>query len=152
MSQPSKKVSGSEIIDNGDVVFSWSGSLLIDIWCGGKGALNQHLFKVTSDHYPSWFYYYWTKYYMIEFQRIAAGKATTMGHIKRQHLSEALVVVPSDEILQVAHRLISPLIAVLINNNLQSRTLAELRDALLPKLISGQIRVSDAERLIGDAP
>ena len=36
------------IIDNGDVVFSWSGSLVVDLWCGGKAALNQHLFKVTS--------------------------------------------------------------------------------------------------------
>ena len=40
------------IIDNGDVVFSWSGSLMVDIWCGGKAALNQHLFKVSSTKYP----------------------------------------------------------------------------------------------------
>jgi type I restriction enzyme S subunit len=43
------------IIRNGDVLFSWSGSLEIEIWCGGKGALNQHLFKVTSDEVPSGF-------------------------------------------------------------------------------------------------
>ena len=49
------------IIDDGDVLFSWSGSLEVVIWCGGKGALNQHLFKVTSNHYPKWYYYLWTK-------------------------------------------------------------------------------------------
>lgn len=35
-------------IHNGDVIFSWSGTLLVDVWCGGDCGLNQHLFKVTS--------------------------------------------------------------------------------------------------------
>ena len=87
------------IIDNGDVIFSWSGSLLVDIWCGGKAALNQHLFKVTSKRYPKWFYYFYTKYHLAEFQRIAYDKAVTMGHIKREHLSAAKCIVPNDELL-----------------------------------------------------
>lgn len=36
------------IVEDGDVIFSWSGSLLVDFWCGGTCGLNQHLFKVTS--------------------------------------------------------------------------------------------------------
>ena len=87
------------IIDNGDVIFSWSGSLLVDIWCGGKAALNQHLFKVTSKRYPKWFYYFYTKYHLAEFQRIAYDKAVTMGHIKREHLSAAKCIMPNDELL-----------------------------------------------------
>lgn len=67
------------IIDNGDVVFSWSGSLMVDIWCGGKAALNQHLFKVSSTKYPKWLYYKYTAHHLIEFQRIAEAKAVTMG-------------------------------------------------------------------------
>ncbi|RLG25602.1 hypothetical protein DRN85_05445 [Methanosarcinales archaeon] len=70
------------IITDGDLLFSWSGSLEIRIWCGGRGALNQHLFKVTSEKYPKWFYYFWIKRYLPEFRHIAAGKATTMGHIQ----------------------------------------------------------------------
>ena len=45
------------IVHDGDVIFSWSGSLLVDIWCGGTCGLNQHLFKVTSETYDQWFYY-----------------------------------------------------------------------------------------------
>ena len=33
------------IIDDGDIVFAWSGTLMVKIWCGGKAGLNQHLFK-----------------------------------------------------------------------------------------------------------
>jgi len=40
------------IVDDGDVLFSWSGSLEVELWCGGRGALNQHLFKVTSSDFP----------------------------------------------------------------------------------------------------
>ena len=45
------------VVRDGDVLFSWSGSLELDIWAGGEGALNQHLFKVTSAEYPKWVYY-----------------------------------------------------------------------------------------------
>ena len=129
------------IIEDGDILFSWSGSLEVVVWCGGKGALNQHLFKVSSDKYPKWFYYYWTKYHLLDFQEIAAGKATTMGHIQRYHLSAAKVFVPNDDKLHEMDRHMSPLLQRIIVNNLESRTLASLRDSLLPKLMRGEVRV-----------
>lgn len=50
------------VVVNGDIIFSWSGSLVLAIWKYGKGALNQHLFKVTSKFYPKWFFHYWIKH------------------------------------------------------------------------------------------
>lgn len=44
----SPNIKTNYIIHDGDVIFSWSGSLLVDFWCGGICGLNQHLFKVTS--------------------------------------------------------------------------------------------------------
>ena len=104
------------IVNDGDILFSWSGSLEVVIWCGGKGALNQHLFRVTSTKYPKWFYYLWTKYHLPEFQEIAAGKATTMGHIQRHHLSAAKVLVPDDNRLQEMDKFMSPLLEKIIFN------------------------------------
>lgn len=147
----SSHIKASCIIDDGDIIFSWSGSLLVDIWCGGKGALNQHLFKVTSANYPKWFYYFWTKEHLSDFQDIASGKATTMGHIQRHHLSAALSVVPRRECLEKADKIISPMIESIVNNRIQSRTLTALRDSLLPKLLSGEIRVRQAEKLVAEA-
>jgi type I restriction enzyme, S subunit len=136
------------IVEDGDILFSWSGSLVVVAWCGGKGALNQHLFKVTSEKYPKWFYYYWTKYHLADFQEIAAGKATTMGHIQRHHLKEAKVLVPSDEELKEMDKVMSPLLDKIILNNLESRTLGSLRDSLLPKLMKGEVRVKDVEKIL----
>ena len=133
------KLPPNYIVQDGDVLFSWSGSLEVELWCGGLGALNQHLFKVTSLEFPKWFYYLWTLYHLDEFRLIAADKATTMGHIQRGHLTAAKVLIPPRPLLEVMTRTMSPLIDQLIANRIQSRTLATLRDTLLPKLLSGEI-------------
>lgn len=131
------------IIHNGDVVFSWSGSLLVDIWCGGTCGLNQHLFKVTSDVYDKWFYYLWTAHHLARFIAIAADKATTMGHIKREELAKAEVLIPCEEDYTSFNSIMQPIFELIISNRIESRKLAALRDELLPKLMTGEIDVSD---------
>lgn len=136
------------IINNGDIIFSWSGSLDVVVWNFGKGALNQHLFKVYSDKYPKWFYYYWTLNHLQSFQHIAKSKATTMGHIQRKHLSEALCRVPNSDLLKQASKAFYPILKKIINNGQHIQTLTKTRDTLLPKLMNGQIRVNQIESLI----
>lgn len=139
----SPNIDSKFIIDDGDIVFSWSGSLMVDIWCGGKAALNQHLFKVTSTEYPKWFYFSYTKRHLAEFQHIAQSKAVTMGHIKREHLSQALCVVPCMRLLRVGNNLIGTQLQKQIALRLENNTLIQVRDTLLPKLLSGEIDVSN---------
>lgn len=128
-------------IHNGDVFFSWSGTLLVDVWCGGDCGLNQHLFKVTSKDYPKWFYYYWTKHHLREFIHIAKDKAVTMGHIKRGHLEEAMVAIPDNDSMEKAHELFEPILSKMISLRLENSRLSLLRDTLLPRLMSGEIEV-----------
>jgi len=135
------------IVEDGDVLFSWSGSLECVLWAGGRGALNQHLFKVTSARYPKWFCYLGVHHHLNDFRHIAAGKATTMGHIQRHHLSDAKLVVPPKQLLRAMDAVMGPLIESTWRRQVQSRTLAAVRDVLLPKLISGELRVKGAERI-----
>jgi len=137
----STELPGEYVVKNGDVLFSWSGSLLVKIWCGGRGALNQHLFKVTSDLYPKWFYYLWTKYHLLMFRAIASDKATTMGHIKRKNLSEAKALIPGSELLNGMTGIFQPLVEQSIQKKLESKMIEKVRDALIPKLISGELSV-----------
>lgn len=134
-------VPGKYIINDGDILFSWSGSLEVVIWSHGKGVLNQHLFKVSSEQYPEWFYYFWVKHYLPEFRNIAQDKATTMGHIQRHHVSDALVVIPSPDKMKYFDAEIKPMFDKIKYNLTQIRTLTRLRDTLLPKLMSGEVRV-----------
>lgn len=133
------------IIRDGDVIFSWSGSLLVDLWCGGVCGLNQHLFKVTSEKYDKWFYYLWTNYHLDRFIAVAADKATTMGHIKREELSKAEVLIPSASDYAKISALIKPIIDLIVANRIENRQLVQLRDELLPKLMSGEIDVSSIQ-------
>lgn len=130
-------------IHNGDVIFSWSGTLLVDVWCGGDCGLNQHLFKVTSKDYPKWFYYYWTKHHLQEFIHIAKDKAVTMGHIKRGHLEEAMVAIPDNDSMEKAHELFEPILSKMISLRLENSRLSLLRDTLLPRLMSGKLEVPE---------
>jgi type I restriction enzyme S subunit len=139
----SKDIPSEIKVEDGDVLFSWSGSLECVVWTSGSGALNQHLFKVTSEQYPKWFYLGWIQHHLPEFRRIAAAKATTMGHIQRHHLREALVAVPPASFIRAASNHFDTLLQASISAKLQSRTLAALRDTLLPKLISGELRVNN---------
>jgi type I restriction enzyme S subunit len=136
------------IVKDGDILFSWSGSLECVLWAGGEGALNQHLFKVTSATYPLWLCYLGVHLHLEHFRHIAAGKATTMGHIQRHHLSDAQLVVPRAQLLRAIAEHIEPIIESLWKRAVESRTLAAVRDALLPKLISGELRVKDAQKFI----
>lgn len=128
-------------IQDGDVIFSWSGTLMVKIWSGGVGGLNQHLFKVTSDKYDKWFYYMWTLKHLERFRAIAKDKATTMGHIKRSHLSESKVLIPKDSNMKILSSIMNPIFKQMIGISIQNGNLKIIRDALLPKLMSGEIRI-----------
>ena len=136
------------VVKDGDFLFSWSGSLLAKFWTDGEGALNQHLFKVTSDRYPRWFFSQWVHHHLEEFQAIAASKATTMGHIQRGHLSAAMTICPPDHVVSKMDETIGPLVEQAIANEFESRTLAHTRNLLLPKLMSGEIRLREAENAV----
>jgi type I restriction enzyme S subunit len=144
----STAVPSDYVVRDGDVLFSWSGSLAVDIWCGGDGALNQHLFKVTSKTYGKWFFYQWVNHHLPDFQEIAQGKATTMGHIQRHHLSEAKVLIPPPSLLAAMDSAFTALLDRAFGLRSQSKDLGSIRDALLPKLISGEIRIPDAEKML----
>ena len=129
------------IIHDGDVIFSWSGSLEIVIWADGNGALNQHLFKVTSKIFPKWFYYCWIVQYMPKYKHIAASKRTTMGHIQKHHLSKSIITIPDNTVFQKMDLMMSSLMEKIIQTKLNLKNLIQIRDSVLPKLMSGKIRI-----------
>jgi type I restriction enzyme S subunit len=71
-----------------------------------------------------------------------------MGHIQRKHLTDARIAVAPSSSMKKFDALVAPLFDQMVNIAQQSRTLAQLRDTLLPKLISGQLRVKDAEAFL----
>lgn len=138
------------LVRPGDLLFSWSGSLAIARWFRPEGIVNQHIFKVVpAAGIPMWLICELINSKLAMFKGIAADKATTMGHIQRRHLDE-MVSIPVQERVPELDAFLGPLWDRALLAEQESLNLAELRDALLPRLMSGVIRVRDAEKIVED--
>ena len=127
-------------IDTGDLLFSWSATLLVNEWFDGPALLNQHLFKVIPriDSYK-------------RFLRFALEAAipsllgqsvgATMQHIRKSALDEYRVLVPSDEVRISFANIVDPICDQVITLRKQITALTAARDELLPRLMSGAIQV-----------
>ena len=136
----SANITSEAIIENGDVLFAWSASLEVMLWGLGKGALNQHIFKVTSNNgFPKSFYYFQLMEYVGHFKKIAEAKKTTMGHITKDHLEQSQIVVPpSADLPKKLEKKIAPLMDKIVSLSSERIYLTHLRDSLLPMLMNGQ--------------
>ncbi len=135
----------------GDVLFAWSGSLTLSRWFRDEAIINQHIFKVIPrPGYPTWLVYGLIARKLDDFKATAANKATTMGHIQRHHLDE-VVPVPEPERIANDDTVMSALWQRALSAERESLKLAAMRDALLPLLMSGKVRIKDAEKAVGDA-
>lgn len=134
----------------GDVLFAWSGSLAVARWYRPEAIINQHIFKVIpKNNMPLWLAFELVRIKLAEFRAIAAGKATTMGHIQRRHLDEP-VPMPTTRFLPRLDAQLKPLWDRALAAEQETLALAALRDTLLPQLMSGKLRVRDAERIVED--
>jgi type I restriction enzyme S subunit len=136
----------------GDVLMSWSGSLSVYRWALDEAIVNQHIFKVLPvDGYPAWLVFDRLNEAMPIFQRIAKDKATTMGHIQRGHLKSTLVHVPTAVKVSELDRQLAPPWERLLLADREIIELSNLRDTLLPELLSGRNRIAEAERAVTEA-
>ncbi len=142
-------------IDTGDMLYSWSGSpdtsLDVFLWTKGPALLNQHIFKVrTETAAQKRFVYYLLRQLRPILVEIARNKQTTgLGHITAADMRRLLVIRPSDPVLKAFDEMAGPLFDRCFSNEMEIATLYSILGTLLPKLISGEMRLKDAERFIG---
>ena len=94
---------------------------------------------LSCDQFPYAFIYHFLKNSKDEIISRAVGSAQQ--NISQDLLKQIDVVLPPKELLKRFHKAVNPLFQVIENNIKQSATLAAIRDALLPKLINGEIEV-----------
>lgn len=142
------EVPDDHIARPGDLLFAWSGSLTVARWYRPEAIVNQHIFKVIPNAgVPMWFVAQSVKAKLAEFRAIASDKATTMGHIQRHHL-DLPVSVPDPEAAAAMDSMMTSLWDVSLAREVENLRLATTRDELLPLLMSGKVRVRDAEKRV----
>ena len=130
-----KNIKDEVKVFDGDIIFSWSGTLAVKIWSGGEAGLNQHLFKVTSSIYPKWLYYLIVLYNLNNFKSIASDKATTMGHINRSHLEKTYFTIPQIKIIIKEYTYMETIIDKIIENKVSIKYLQETKEKVMLDLI-----------------
>lgn len=135
-----ERVPEKYLVTTGDLLFSWSATLMVIVWAGENGWLNQHLFKVIpKERISREFVLQSISNAIIEFSNLTTG--STMKHIQRNKLDQVFVNVPCAEIMQEYNTFGETLREQIINISSQIHKLTEARDRLLPKLMSGEIEV-----------
>ena len=135
-----ERVPAKYLIKAGDLLFSWSATLMVIIWSGEEGWLNQHLFKVTPvKGIDREFLLQSISNTIVEFQNLTTG--STMKHIQRNKLDQVFVNVPNAEIMKRYSDISEKTRSNILSLQSQLRLLTEARDRLLPKLMSGEITV-----------
>ncbi|WP_222861626.1 restriction endonuclease subunit S [Oceaniovalibus sp. ACAM 378] len=142
------------LIDDGELLFSWSGnpdtSIDTFLWSGGKAWLNQHIFAVRETGKRSKpFLHAMLKFLKPEFAELARNKQTTgLGHVTKADMKRMLICTAPKSVHQAFDELITPIFDRAFLLQMESRTLAQTRDLLLPKLISREIHLSGAESVV----
>lgn len=141
-------------ISHGELLFSWSGnpdtSIDAFVWIGGDAWLNQHIFAVRENGTRSRAaLYVLLKALMPQFAELARNKQTTgLGHVTKEDMKRLEIAVAPGPVEAAFEEVITPVFNLIVSKLFENRTLAATRDLLLPKLMSGEIRLSEAEDLM----
>ena len=144
-------------VEDGDILLSWSGnpdtSIDTFIWTDGPGYLNQHIFNVRlHDELERYFVYYQLKHLRSTFAEIARDKQTTgLGHFTAGDMKRLMVFKLKSPLLDHFNTAVSSIYLRSYANRLAIKTLTKLRDTLLPKLISGELRIPETEQRTEEA-
>jgi type I restriction enzyme S subunit len=107
-------------------------------------AVNQGFIAMRcADAMPNYYVLQWARENMDEI--IAHANGTTFLEISKTNFRPLKALVPAEPVLQAYSAAVTPLYRRIVSNLEESRTLAAMRDALLPKLLSGEVRVTADE-------
>ena len=126
-------------------------SAIVPTWSGSKALFSHHIFNIRSQ--PSsplselWLHYAISASWMGgAIRRFSNGTTVNMLPADAFRLTD--IVVPPSELVEVFSEIVGPMLKQQDDAVVFSRTLAALRDALLPKLISGKVRLREAEKVV----
>lgn len=135
-----KDIDSKYIINDEDILFSWSATLEVMKWYGGKAGLNQHIFKVVPK-YGSTFVFMTLSNYINNFIKIALSRKTTMGHITTEHIKQSKIVVPPKEIIDSFELKVNKINKLILNAQKENLELNNLKRKITTLLINGQLKI-----------
>jgi type I restriction enzyme, S subunit len=138
---------GSGLLPSGTVLLSSRAPIGYTVITDVPVAVNQGIAAMRCDAaLPNYYVYFWTKENLDTIVRHANG--STFLEISKGNFRKIEALVPPVGIAKAFCDLAAPIFQRITNDLRESQTLAAIRDALLPKLMSGEIRIEDAENVV----
>ena len=138
------------MIQPGDLVVGMDGEFRAYLWGGNPAWLNQRVCVFAPERgVPAAFVH---RSIMPLLAAVEASEtATTVIHLGKNDIDRFRVVVPSPKILESFGAVTEPIYARIVENKKTASSLSVLRDTLLPRLVSGQLRLPEAEEMFEEA-
>ncbi|MEO7853489.1 MAG: hypothetical protein ABIR94_14735, partial [Rubrivivax sp.] len=131
----------------GDVVVGMDGEFRAYLWGGEEAWLNQRVCVFApKTGVPSAYLRATIEPQLAHVE--ATETATTVIHLGKGDIDRFVALLPPPAVLSSFAEIVNPLYARIVLNKQTGRTLASLRDTLLPRLISGRLRLPDADAQI----
>ena len=130
------------LLHPGDIVVGMDGEFRPYIWGNDEAWLNQRV-CVFENKRPNGkaFLYFTIKPLLFAIEQTQV--ATTVIHIGKKDFDTFEIMLPDTELLDAFDAITTPMVEQIVSNSIENKRLAIMRDALLPKLMSGEIDVSD---------
>ncbi len=130
------------LVSGGELLVGMDGEFNPTIWFGEDALVNQRICKIEPKDFVSNFFLYFTLLPIM--RKIEHGSTgSTVIHLGKTDIDAIKISVPSCEILSEFKALVEPLLQQMVSLNIQARVLQELRDSLLPRLISGELEIPE---------
>lgn len=135
-------------VEKGDLIYAWSATFGPYIWHGPKSIYHYHIWKLETDNVIMSKYYLFHHLDRASAQMKEQGTGSIFTHLTKGTMESQRILLPTISVMEDYHSLSSVYHESILNNKDENQTLTTLRDSLLPKLISGEVRVKDVEAQI----
>lgn len=138
----------TEYIYPGDVVAGMDAEFIPTLWLGEKGILNQRCCKFVPKrkNISNYYILYLLMPELLYVQNYKTG--TTVSHLGKADIDRIKVITPPIEIIEKFSTMVNPLFSKKIKTACENRILIQLRDTLLPRLMSGELAITDVNSRI----
>lgn len=131
------------LVQPGDLIVGMDGEFRAYLWGGEQAWLNQRVCVfVPGEGIPAAFVH--RSIIPILAQVEASETATTVIHLGKNDIDRFKVLIPDAAVMRAFAEVVNPIYARIVEQKQAARTLASLRDTLLPRLITGQLCLSEA--------
>ncbi|MEZ9763923.1 restriction endonuclease subunit S [Vibrio splendidus] len=130
-----------KLAEHGDLIFAWSATFGPHLWRGPKSIYHYHIWKMDVDETKFGKYLLYLHLARLTDYLKNQGTGSIFTHLTKAIMESQKLVVPSESIVEAFSKVVTPLFAQIDSLHKENKVLEQLRDTLLPKLLSGEIEL-----------